>query len=161
VELQLGDLIIVQSQTPVGRLIRWATRSWASHVAVYIGEGLVFEAKPSRAGYVQLSKYTKSAQHKWRVYRLRECHEKRLLFVTKLLRKEGRQYDFLQIGYLFVVSLLGLRGHLSTKTRHNRSICSEVVFEALAEAGIKWPQWKQSNAVPGDFEKWDKLERIY
>lgn len=158
--LKIGDIIIVQSDTVVGRTIRWVTRSWASHVAVYIGDGLVFEAKPSRSGYVSLSKY-QSWPYKYRVYRLKTEWENVAMFVERLLTKEGRKYDFWQIGYLLILSLFGLRNRVFVKTSKNRSICSEVIFEALAEAGIKWPKWKQPNVVPGDFESWELLERIY
>jgi uncharacterized protein YycO len=157
---ETGDIIVIQSQTWIGRLIRWITQSWASHVAVFVGDGLLFEARPSRAGYVSIMRYA-TLSYFWRVYRLKTTQEKKDQFVKCLVRKEGRKYDFLQIIYLFILSLLGLRRLVSIKTSHNRSICSEVIFEALNEAGIEWKDWKQSNLVPGDFEKWHLLERIY
>lgn len=157
--LEVGDIIVVQSNTWLGRAIRFVTRSWASHVAVYVGEGVLFEARPSRAGYTSIDRYA-TTDYSWRIYRLKCDSDSKEMFVEALLRKEGRKYDFLQILYLLVVSLLGLRGKVAVKTSNNRSICSEVIFEALEEAGIKWDGWRQANVVPGDFENWDMLERI-
>lgn len=157
---EVGDIVVVRSKSLVGRVIRFITKSWASHVAVFVGDGMLFEAKPSRSGYVPVLNYA-TPTHDWRIYRLRVPEVQKQRFVACLVKKNNRRYDFLQIGYLAVISLLGLRKKVSIKTGANRSICSEVIFEALQEAGVEWKEWKQSNVVPGDFERWHLLERIH
>jgi len=38
-----GDLVFTRGESPIGKIIRWATESNLNHVAMYIGNGLLIE----------------------------------------------------------------------------------------------------------------------
>lgn len=150
--MQPGDVIVVRSKTIVGRIIRWATHSWASHVAVYIGDGLVFEARPLGARAVPLSRY-----QEYRIYRPQIAPDTLRIFLAALARKEGRGYDYGQIVSIAVDRLFGIK----LKAQNRRlAICSEIIYEAAKEAGIDLPRVNQAYITPGDFENWPIFKRV-
>jgi hypothetical protein len=152
-DVQTGDIIIVHSQTIVGKLIQLVTNSWASHIAVYIGNGLVFEARPGGARAVSLMNYN----GQYRVFRLNVGSEKISKFVEQLELKQNRGYDY---GQIFSIALDQLF-RITIKAQNKRlTICSEIVYEAAQEAGIPVPPVSQAYITPGDFLNWNILTEI-
>lgn len=152
-DLQSGDIIIVHSNTIVGRIIRRITNSWASHIAVYIGNDSVFEARPGGARAVSIHNY----DGKYRVFRMNVDASTISKFVEKLELKQNRGYDYGQIFSIAVKDLF----HIKIKAQNKRlTICSEIVYEAAQEAGIPVPPVSQAYITPGDFLNWSILEEI-
>lgn len=151
--LQSGDIILVHSQTIIGKVIRWITNSWASHIAVYIGNSLVFEARPGGARAVPLSNYN----GRYRIFRLNTEPEKISKFVENLELKQNRGYDYGQIFSIAVEQLF----HITIKAQNKRlTICSEIVYESAQEAGIPVPPVPQAYITPGDFLNWTILSEV-
>lgn len=154
--LQPGDIVIVRSGTLIGRIIRSVTNSWASHVAVYIGDGFVFEARPGGARAVPLILY-QGRKLQYRVFRLLVSTEKKERFINQLIQKAGRGYDYGQILSIAIKQLF----NIDLKAQNKRlAICSELVYESAAEAGIPVPEISQKYIVPGDFLNWKLLSEV-
>jgi hypothetical protein len=152
-DVQIGDIIIVHSQTIVGKLIRWVTNSWASHIAVYIGNGLVFEARPGGAKAVPLTNYN----GQYRVFRLNVDLAEISKFVENLELKQNKGYDY---GQIFSIAFEDLF-HIKIKAQNKRlTICSEIVYESAQEAGIPVPPVSQAYITPGDFFSWNILTEV-
>lgn len=151
-----GDIIVVKSRTMIGRIIRSVTGSWASHVAVYIGDGLVFEARPGGAKAVPLSSY-EGDTWEYKVFRLLISKEQKEVFIHKLIQKSGYGYDYGQILSILIKQLFSV----NLKAQNRRlAICSELIYEAAKEAGIEVPPIKQAYIVPGDFLKWRIVSEV-
>ncbi len=155
--LQPGDIVIVKSNTLIGRIIRWTTNSWASHVAVYIGSGYVFEARPGGARAVHISHY-EGSKWEYRVFRMVVSNERKSMFINALIQKKDRGYDYGQILSIAIKRLF----HIDLKAQNRQlAICSELVYEAAKEAGIQVPDADQKYIVPGDFLKWRILSEVF
>lgn len=152
-----GDIIVVKSRTLIGKVIRWTTKSWASHVAVYIGDGYVFEARPGGARTVPLTNY-EGKKWDYKIYRLEA--PKRLIekFINALIQKTGRGYDYGQIASIAVERLCGLKIKAQNK---QLAICSEIIYESAKEVGIQVPEITQAYITPGDFESWKILRKVW
>lgn len=155
--LEPGDIIIVKSNTIIGKIIRWITNSWASHVAVYIGTGYVFEARPGGARAVHISAY-EGSKWEYRVFRMMVPKEKREKFINALVQKKNRGYDYGQILSIAIKRLFKI--DLKAQNRQ-LAICSELVYEAAQEVGIQVPPISQKYIVPGDFLKWRILSEVF
>lgn len=155
--LEPGDIVVVKSNTIIGKIIRWITHSWASHVAVYIGTGYVFEARPGGARAVHISNY-EGSKWEYRVFRLMVPRERKEMFINALIQKKDRGYDYGQILSIAINRLL----HIDLKAQNKRlAICSELVYESLQDAGIQVPLVSQKYIVPGDFLKWRLLSEVF
>lgn len=155
--LQPGDIVVVKSNTVIGRIIRWTTNSWASHVAVYIGSGYVFEARPGGARAVHISAY-EGSKWEYRVFRMMVPNERKNMFINALIQKKDRGYDYGQILSIAINRLF----HVDLKAQNRQlAICSELVYEAAQEAGIQVPDVSQKYIVPGDFLKWRILSEVF
>jgi len=151
--LQIGDIIVVHSETLIGRIIRRITNSWASHIAVYIGNDQVFEARPGGARAVSIHKY----DGKYRAFRMNVDAALISKFVENLELKQNRGYDY---GQIFSIALSDLF-RIKIKAQNKRlTICSEIVYEAAKEAGIPVPPVSQAYVTPGDFLTWNILTEI-
>lgn len=149
--LEVGDIIVVHSNTLIGRIIRWVTQSWASHVAVYIGEGFVFEARPGGARTVPLANYV-GGTWTFRSYRLNVDKAAKDKFIYQLIQKTGVGYDYGQILSIAIHRLFDLE----LKAQNRRlAICSEIVYQSAKEAGIPVPPIPQAYITPNDFLNWD------
>lgn len=154
---QPGDIIVVKSNTIIGRIIRKVTNSWASHVAVYIGNGFVFEARPGGARAVPVSLY-EGSKWEYRVFRMRVSQPQKEAFINRLIQKSGRGYDYGQILSLALKHMFDIDLKAQNK---QLAICSELVYEAAKEAGIPVPETPQKYIVPGDFLKWRLLSEVF
>ena len=151
--LQTGDIIIVHSQTLIGRIIRYITNSWASHIAVYLGNGLVFEARPGGAKSVPLFDYNGS----FKAYRMNISSEILSAFLESLEAKQDWGYDYGQIFSIAIKELF----HIRIKAQNKRlTICSEVIYESAQEVGIPVPPISQEYITPGDFLNWNILTEV-
>ena len=148
--MKSGDIIIVHSNTIAGRIIRWVTNSWASHIAVYIGDGFVFEARPGGAKAVPLSNY-EGKNWRYKVYRLQIDDELMFKFMFALMQKQCVGYDYGQIISILLFRLL----HIDLRAQNRRlAICSEIIYQAAQEVGIPVPPVTQAYITPGDFLTW-------
>lgn len=154
--LQPGDIVVVKSNTFIGRTIRKITNSWASHVAVYIGEGFVFEARPGGARTVSLLNYS-GPGYAYRSFRLNVTPQQREKFICALIQRTGEGYDYGQIISLAAKRLF----NVDLKADNKRlAICSELVYKAAQEAGISVPPIAGGYITPGDFLTWDIATEI-
>jgi uncharacterized protein YycO len=152
-----GDIIVVKSQTVVGKCIRHISKSWASHVAVYVGDGYVFEARPGGAKRVPLANY-EGKKWEYRIYRPQIPKWQLEKFLAILQAKHGRGYDYGQIFSIAAKYLFNIEIKAQSK---RLAICSEIIYEAAKEAGIRVPKIKQAYVTPGDFEKCKILVKVW
>ncbi|MHA1329936.1 MAG: YiiX/YebB-like N1pC/P60 family cysteine hydrolase [Candidatus Hodarchaeales archaeon] len=136
--LRKGDLICVEGNTLISKLIRFFDRAKYTHVAIYIGDGLVIE---SDWGGVQtnplLEKYQKLS---WDAFRPKCLYKTKDKAIDFALEQEGKGYDY---HGLIGALLKGL--FLTNMLDHkNRFWCSELVADAYIEAG--YPLTKDLNS---------------
>ena len=154
--LEYGDIIVVKSPTIIGKIIRWVTQSWASHVCVYIANGWVFEARPGGSKAIEFSHYQKKG-YEIHIYRFIAPDITINNFVKILLTKKNMAYDYGQVFGLLIWSLFKIN---IKAQNHKLAICSEIVFDAANEAGLPLPHISKELITPGDYERWPFLKRI-
>lgn len=155
-----GDLVLVRSPRLIGKLIRFFTGGWASHIAVYVGNGMVFEGRPGGAGLTPLHAYNRTG-YKIRVMRMKTTGPKAARFSEHAQKYVGREYDFIQLAGMMLSFLFNAQRKLNPPNLRKKLICSELVFQALLDAQLPTPDVKVCNATPKDFESWNFVERIY
>lgn len=154
--LQPGDIILVHSHSLIGKLIRWTTKAWANHVAVYLGNNEVLEAKPGGVAKGSYDQYLQEG-YEVRVYRFQVSDEFIQEFIRSVLEKTGRKYDFGQIGGLLLICLF----HIDLKDQNSHlTICSELIYESAQDVGIPVPAIPKYKFMPKDIENWSILKQV-
>ncbi len=167
--LQPGDIIISTTDADISKKIRQATGSEVSHSAMYIGDGNVIESVDS--GVLQFSVETSIEHDSVAVaYRHRDMTPEKAATVVAFLKKakkDGRKFDYMGLirvaPYQVISSYCdsvpeALRGacragaanfKLGTDN-NNEFYCSELVFEALKQAGLSMSDVDPSWSSPQD-----------
>jgi len=150
IEPRVGSYGVVKSTGIFARLIQIGTISRWNHAFIYIGDGKIVEANPRGVEVSPLSKYSLVAWNK---------HESMTDWEGKAvadyaLKQVGKPYNFLLIGNLLlrIIFLKALaRTHLLYKMAQNDGyICSELVAESYAEAGLHIADKAPDLVTPGD-----------
>jgi uncharacterized protein YycO len=141
--LQAGDIIVSTTDSRISRAIRHATASPVSHALLYIGNGEVVEAVREGVVVRSLQEALDDASLGV-VYRTSMEPEQILTAITTAASHEGANYDYL--GAILSPSE-DLCGVLSSD---GRFFCSELVVEALDEAGIDLTGRSPECSTPND-----------
>ena len=134
-EPRLGDYGVVKTGGFFGKLIRLGTVSRWNHAFIYIGDGKIVGADPTGVAVSPLSNYPKVAWNKHEVL----TQEQRIAIAEHANQSVGRPYNF---GIIFVLALRALgvkifpQKIINFLAKHNGYICSELVAEVYAQAGV-------------------------
>lgn len=158
--LKVGDLIFEKERSILGSLIRLATKSWANHVALYIGDGQVIEANPGGTKIKSVNKYLYPILRKVRFFRINVSDDKILNMVEIAKTMNGYKYDYIQIISLFFLLKTGLKEELNGLEFKNFTICSELIDLSAKKAGIVLTSISSANVTPDDIMKSDLLIQI-
>jgi len=157
-KLQPMDIIVVYNpKSWLHRIIAGVTQYKAGHVAIYVGDNMIYEAGSTGVKRKSCKEYTEKC--KIYICRYKEMTEiKEMLIRNYLFKKENDKYSFFQlgmmlIGYFFKISNIP---DVSKKAE----ICSELVAEAYKFACIPLCKKESWQTYPGDILYSDKIWRI-
>lgn len=144
-----GDFVAVRTTGWAAFLIRLGTRSPVNHVALLMPDGRLFEAKPHGAGYVA-GNYYNNLHRSWSDVDLTD--EQRQKVCEWAASKDGTEYGW---GDIIAISLSSLHlkfpGVEARLHSPNTAICSQLVAEAYAAAGVTLVPGKAAyDVTPGD-----------
>ena len=145
-----GDYVVIKTKGAFGKLIRVGTMSRWNHAVVYIGDGLIIEAKPTGVFISKASDYDLIGwnQHEELTDGQRE------VIVNEAHRLIDRPYGFLDIANL-ALRILGLKLLANTSLLEKMSerygvICSELVALCYDAAKIDLCNKPANIVTPGD-----------
>jgi len=147
---QLGDYGVVKTGGFFGKLIRLGTMSRWNHTFIYIGGNKIVEANPRGVAVSDVSEYPVIGwnQHEGLT------EEQRQKIYSYAMTTVGKPYNFLVIVSI-ALRILGLKIFANSKllhrlSKHDGYICSELVAEAYAQAGLNLFDKPADNVTPGD-----------
>ena len=145
-----GDYGVVKTNGVVAKFIRIGTLSRWNHVFIYIGDGLIVEARPTG---VTISKDDLYPIMAYNQHEIDLDDEKRKAIVDFAKAQVGKPYGFIDIAVIFL-RMLGLRipfpNFWAKLAKRQGFICSELVAEAYLKAGFKLINKHSSIVTPGD-----------
>ena len=146
----LGDYGVVKTGGFFGKLIRLGTIARWNHAFIYIGGNQIIEATPRGVVLSPVSDYPNIGWNKHE--ELNE--EQRIKIHDFAMTTVGKPYNFIVIASL-VLRILGFRLLANTRllhklAQHDGFICSELVAEAYAKAGIILVNKPVDQVTPGD-----------
>lgn len=125
-----GDIILVEGNSPLSTLIRWATGSPLSHAAMYIGAGSLVEA----LWKVSLSKSDKYIETGW-AYRVDATEAQRERLVVLAVKKLGAPYGLRELLEDGVRDFMHIP--VGARWQPKRYTCSGLVAHLWEQAGVK------------------------
>lgn len=144
-DLKPGDLIFVYGTDWISRCIEYFTKSKYSHVAIYIGNEMVFEAQGFRkTGTRSLSYYA----GEYDVFRLPMTNEQLQSGLEWLSNEKGIEYDYWDIFVLLMRCAFNLQ--IPWHECH-RLICSRLMRDFLFHCNLPIPD---ENMTPEDIYEW-------
>jgi len=156
-ELQKGDVIGVTRDDFISNAIENIIDSEVSHIALFIGSGLILEATSSGVIITSLSKY-----ESYKIMRFPDSVDKDKL-IEDCKTKLGVKYSFIQLFLgLFLIWLFKLFGkdynvyqRAFPDLDKDAVVCSELVAWGAMEQGFKFGRKTvASNVLPTDFLKY-------
>lgn len=156
-QAQAMDIIVVYNpQSLLHRLIKKVTGYRAGHVALYAGDGMIYEAGSTGVIRRKWKNYSKKSK----VFLCRDLlmNENKELHIRKYcFEKENQDYAFLQLPIFVFKYWFGVN-HVPDVSK-KAMVCSEFVAGAYASAGIKICDEKPHETSPGDILFSDRLWR--
>ena len=135
-EPQIGDFGIIKSKGIAARLIQVGTVSRWNHAFIYIGDGKIIEAMPSKG--ITTNEVTKYEKIAWNQHQGLSKNQ-RMMIINKAQGLIGKEYGFLDI-LVIALRILGFKfltgKFLEKLTMRQGIICSELVAICYEEAGI-------------------------
>jgi hypothetical protein len=150
----IGDFGIIKSNGIAARLIQIGTVSRWNHAFIYIGDGKIIEAMPSKGITISdISKYKKIA---WNQHQgLND--DQRMQIAKKAKDLIGTTYGFLDI-FILGLRILGLKflgGKFLEKLAMRQGIiCSELVAICYQNAGVDLIEKPEYLVTPGDLAEY-------
>ena len=147
---QLGDYGVVKTGGFFGKLIRLGTMSRWNHTFIYIGGNKIVEANPRGVAVSDVSEYPIIGWNQHEIL----TEEQRQKIYSYAMTTVGKPYNFLVI-ISIALRILGLKIFANSKllhrlSKHDGYICSELVAEAYAQAGLNLFDKPADNVTPGD-----------
>ncbi|WP_161513222.1 YiiX/YebB-like N1pC/P60 family cysteine hydrolase [Bacillus sp. AIIW2] len=127
--MMAGDIVFVNGNTPISRIVKLIDGGRFSHVAVAVSETHIIEAQ-----YFTKVRITPLKYRDFEVVSVNLSDEQRDKIVHLGIQLVGKWYDYLQVFWYFFNKLLSLdfRGVWNSK---NNLICSELVDRLLSQVG--------------------------
>lgn len=156
--VQAMDILVVYNpKSWLHRLIKGVTGYKAGHIAIYVGDGMIYDA--NSAG-VQ--------RRKWRNYKsYSKIYICRYMLMTEsielkireyLFSKENDRYSFLQLAVILIKNIFQLPRSIDASKK--AEMCSELAAGAFKYAGISLCDKPDYDTYPGDILHSDKLWSI-
>ena len=145
-----GDVVFVEPETFIGKIISWFDGRFA-HVAIAVSDSEVLEAN-----YFIDAKIRPLNYKKIEVVSLNLTDEQREKIPLVARSLVGRRYDYLQLLWLFIKQLLGLRGLKNIFNTPSMLICSELVVVVLKEIGYISDYEDLSDITPNELYRYLK-----
>ena len=147
---QLGDYGVVKTGGFFGKLIRFGTMARWNHTFIYIGGNKIVEATPRGVITSPIENYPLIG---WNQHD-EITGEQRESIYDYAISTVGKPYNFIVIASL-ILRILGLKllantGLLHKLAQHDGFICSELVAESYAKAGINLFEKPVDQVTPGD-----------
>lgn len=147
-----GDILLVRTATLWGWLIRLVTRSEWSHVALYIGDGMIAEIDAFQGAHVSPLAYDR-----YQVLRHPAMTEEQAAVAVAWCRGQvGAMYDWGVIVEIGLRIVYGLHACIDSGRRY---ICTELVLEAYRAADIDLAPGCDA-LTPGEFSELPGLEPV-
>ena len=145
-----GDYGVVKTNGPLGKAIRVGTLSRWNHAVIYMGDGVIIEARPTGVKFGSIKEYPNIA---WNQHEYGLTDEKRTKIVNFAIDQIGKPYGYFDI-FLILFRILGLKlppAKFWVKlARRQGYICSELVAEAYGSAGYTLSGKPDALVTPGD-----------
>ncbi len=169
--LEDGDVIMCVGNGPMSRMIRWLSRSRASHAGIILhwhDRVLVAEATGKWGVHVwQLSECVKKYKGRVALYKPRPEARARLSLerlrasVIDYLGRGYRTMSLFQIGWYLLFSRPRAMKDPDRHPPKREFVCSELVAACFREAGVDLvPQIPDGYTTPGDLERSPELVRV-
>lgn len=149
-EPRIGQFGVIRSSGAFARLIQVGTLSRWNHAFIYVGNGLIVEAKPRGVVVSPVTDYSLIAWNKHEVF----TDTQGKVIASYALGQVGKPYNFLIIAIL-TLRILGLKALSNNRLLHKLAqkdgyICSELVAEAYAWGGIPISKGTPELCTPGN-----------
>ena len=158
--LHISDIIVsTVGSSMVSRAIRVGTLSPVSHALLYIGYGQVVEAIGEGVVLRTLTESVKEATLAV-AYRHPDLDETGALKVRDFVgRQIGKKYNYAGIAQQTIFKACVLRGNIACAAiartvtiKRDEFFCSQLIFSAYSEAGVKLsetsPNWAEPGSIP-------------
>lgn len=152
-KLNIGDYFVVKTTGPAARLIQIGTRSRWNHAGIYIGDGLVIEARPTGVSISLLSKYDND-EIVWNTgfdTSLSLAERMKLVEFAKGFIGSGYGiWSIIALGFKCLTFGLPLIPADWLAIHERRVICSQLVAWCYSHVGIKLSDKRHALVTPKD-----------
>lgn len=160
-----GDILFVKTYDFVGPIIQKFTNCDFNHCAIFIDENTVVEARPSGIKKTQWTDFMtryKKHQIQYAFSQVKEITPENIdKMVNFAISKIGRGYDFLQVTTIGLWILMGWYTKYPIADVKWAWSCSELVAEAIQQAGYTVKQTKSPNVSPADIYRSEHIRLLY
>jgi uncharacterized protein YycO len=140
-ELKVGDVLLFKGESWISKAIMWFTNSEWSHVAIYAGDGRIYESTETG---VELNVLKFRINHCERILVKRYMEpltdsdrEKMIQKATELIYENYDIWQFIGLGIYFLFRKLGIRFSFLIPNSRRKMICSELVYVLYLAMGKK------------------------
>lgn len=148
--MEMDIIIVYNPRSWLHKLIYKTTNHKAGHVALYVGDGKIYEANSSGVHKKNWKKYSGD-----RIVYLARCplitEYQKLKIWKYCFDNEGTRYSFLQLGLIWLQYFFKINKIPDASKK--AMICSEFVANAFLDAGIKLTNKKPHETTPADILK--------
>ena len=163
----ISDLILVRTNTFIGKKIREITNSYYNHVGMFIDDENIIESKNGVGVIITPFKKFKELKAKnkidFAIYRFKQPLKlNELKMVGEYLRSQvGKKYDIMQFLSLLIFFIFHVDRNVNPIDIENAFICSELIGKALALINIFFIQEIElDNLTPKDIEDSSIIEKL-
>lgn len=143
--MKIGDIVFVRGKGIVGSIVKYATKSKYSHVALAVSEKHVVEID------WKYDVRIRELEHlNYDIYSLNRdlTIEEEISIINFVYSLLGRKYDFLKIVSLILELTFKARGKLLFNNK-NKLICSDIIDLAFQNIGVDLvPDHKEQDVTP-------------
>ena len=162
--LQKGDVLLSSRKKNIFNfLVSAVTHSKWGHTFLYIGDNQIIESTGKGVQIADISKYQSTHYDAIGCFRINQITEAQIdKMIDSAKQQIGTRYGFFQIVYMGLVYISKQANHRFWQREvDSGQTCTELILRAAEEAGIKLFDDNPSMVAPGDFEKNNKLTKIF
>lgn len=160
-----GDILFVKTYDFVGPIIQKFTHSDFNHCAIFIDSNTVVEARPSgikKTPWTNFLERYKKHQIQYAIGEVKEITPENIdKMVEFAVSKIGKGYDFLQVATIGLWIAMGWYTKYPLADVKWAWSCSELVAEAIKQAGYEVKQTKDPNVSPADIYRSQYIRLLY
>ena len=162
-----SNLLLVRTNTFVGKKIRGITNSYYNHVGIFIDDETIIESKNGVGVILTPFKKFKELKAKnkidFAIYRFKQpLTDNEFAVIESYLRSQvGKKYDIMQFLSLLIFFIFHVNRKVNPIDIENAFICSELIGKALALVNIFFIQEIElDNLTPKDIEDSSIIEKL-